>query len=76
VTTLSPSCADCLEIFGASTSWNPKGLSRPALPFQLKAGELVMFSEFDTASTYVPIIIIIIIIVVVIIVIIIIIIIL
>jgi hypothetical protein len=26
---LPPSCADCLEILGISTSWNPKGLSRP-----------------------------------------------
>jgi hypothetical protein len=26
--TLPPSCADCLEILGASTSWNPQGLSR------------------------------------------------
>jgi len=23
---LPPSCADCLEIMGASTSWSPKGL--------------------------------------------------
>ena len=22
-------CADCLEILGASTSWNPKGLFKP-----------------------------------------------
>jgi len=27
--TLPTSCADCLEILEASTSWNPKGLSRP-----------------------------------------------
>jgi len=27
-TALPLSCADCLEILGASTSWNPKGLSR------------------------------------------------
>jgi hypothetical protein len=30
LTTLPPSCADCLEILGASTSWSPKDLSRPA----------------------------------------------
>jgi hypothetical protein len=24
-----PSCDNCLEILGASTSWNPQGLSRP-----------------------------------------------
>jgi hypothetical protein len=28
LTTLPPSCADCLEILGASTSWSPKVLSR------------------------------------------------
>jgi hypothetical protein len=25
---LPPSCADCLDILGASTSWSPKGVSR------------------------------------------------
>jgi hypothetical protein len=29
LTTLPFSCADCLEILGASNSWSPKGLSRP-----------------------------------------------
>jgi hypothetical protein len=29
LTALPPSCADCLEILGASTSWSLKGLSRP-----------------------------------------------
>jgi hypothetical protein len=33
LTTLPPSCADCLEILGASTSWNPKGLSRPVMGY-------------------------------------------
>jgi hypothetical protein len=28
LTTLPPSCADCLKILGASTSWNPQVLSR------------------------------------------------
>jgi len=28
LTTLPTSCADCLEIFVASTSWKPRGLSR------------------------------------------------
>ena len=28
LTDLPPSCADCLEILGASISWSPKGLSR------------------------------------------------
>jgi hypothetical protein len=29
LTTLPPSCVDCLEILGASLSCSPKGLSRP-----------------------------------------------
>jgi len=29
LTTLPPSCVDCLEILGASISWNPQDLSRP-----------------------------------------------
>jgi hypothetical protein len=28
LTILSPSCANCLETLGASTSWCPKGISR------------------------------------------------
>jgi hypothetical protein len=35
--TLQPSCTDCLEILGASTSWNPKGPSRPVV------GELYLY---------------------------------
>ena len=31
LTTLPPSCADCLEIWGASTCWNPLGLSSPVM---------------------------------------------
>jgi hypothetical protein len=31
LTTLSPSCADCLEILGASTSSSHKGLSSPVM---------------------------------------------
>ena len=29
LTALPPSCAYCLEVVGASTSWNHKGLARP-----------------------------------------------
>jgi hypothetical protein len=29
LTTLPPSCADCLEILGNSAFWIPKNLSRP-----------------------------------------------
>jgi len=29
--TLLPFFANCLEILGASTSWRPKGLSRPVM---------------------------------------------
>jgi hypothetical protein len=28
---LPPLCAGCLKILGASTSWNPQGLSRPLM---------------------------------------------
>jgi hypothetical protein len=31
LTTLPPSCANCLEILTASTPWNPKGLSRSVM---------------------------------------------
>jgi hypothetical protein len=31
LTTLPPLCADCLEIWGVSASWNPQGLSRPVM---------------------------------------------
>ena len=31
LTTLTPSCAHCSEILEASTSWSPKGLSRPVM---------------------------------------------
>jgi hypothetical protein len=40
LTTLPPSCTYCLEILGASTSWNPKGLSRPVM------GLLYLYSLF------------------------------
>ena len=33
LTTLPPSCADCLVNLGASTSWNPQGLFRPVMGF-------------------------------------------
>jgi hypothetical protein len=29
MTTIPHVCADCLEILGASTTWTPKGSSRP-----------------------------------------------
>jgi hypothetical protein len=29
--TLPPSCADCLNILGASTSWSPQGLRKPVM---------------------------------------------
>jgi hypothetical protein len=40
LTTLPPSCADCLEILGVPTSWNPKGLSRPV------AGKLYLYCNW------------------------------
>jgi hypothetical protein len=32
---LPPSCADCLEILGALTSWTSKGLFRPIIKEEL-----------------------------------------
>jgi len=29
LTSLSPSCTECIDISGSSTSWSPKALSRP-----------------------------------------------
>ena len=40
LTTLPPSCADCLQILGAWTSWSPKRLSRPV------QGKLCLFCVF------------------------------
>jgi hypothetical protein len=31
VITLTLSCADCLEMLGASTSWSPKAVSKPVM---------------------------------------------
>jgi hypothetical protein len=31
LTTLTPSCADRLEIWERQSSWNPQGLSRPVM---------------------------------------------
>ena len=39
LTSLPHSCADCLEILGASTSCGPKGLARPAM----RLGQLLNF---------------------------------
>jgi len=50
LTILPPSCADCLEILGASTCWNPKCLSRywflPCCLTQLISGLNVIQSVF------------------------------
>ena len=35
LTTLPPSCADCLEIMGASTFWNPNGTVRACIGIAL-----------------------------------------
>jgi hypothetical protein len=44
LTTLPPSCADCLNL-GASTSWNPQGLSR------LVMGLLYLYTKHTTICT-------------------------
>jgi hypothetical protein len=54
LTTLPPSCADCLEILGASTFWNPHGLFRPVMgQFLLPYNHFFIhtFSNSDTISS-------------------------
>jgi hypothetical protein len=43
-TTLPPSSTDCLEILGALTSWNPKGMCRPV------AGKLYLLPTEQEAN--------------------------
>ena len=33
LTTFPPLCTNCTEILGASTSWSPKGLSKPIMGY-------------------------------------------
>jgi hypothetical protein len=48
LTTLPPSCANFLEILGASTSWNPSDLSRPAMGLLYSYVKYPLFlSEFN-----------------------------
>ena len=47
LTTSPPSSAYCLEILGASTSWSPKGLSRP-----VKGCLYLYFTYFSCATLY------------------------
>jgi hypothetical protein len=49
LTTLPPSRADCLEMLGASTSWNPQSLYRDSSTF------LISHSELGACSLYRPI---------------------
>ena len=46
LTTLPPLYVDCLEILGASTSWNPKGLSRPV------QGQLLKYVFIKNSQLY------------------------
>jgi hypothetical protein len=48
--TLPPSCADCVEILGASTPWTPKGLSQPVMG-QLFLN-LYLYSSMKLASCH------------------------
>jgi hypothetical protein len=48
LTTLPPSCADCLQILGASTSWISTGLSRPVMGlFYLFAGKRAVYYNVE-----------------------------
>jgi hypothetical protein len=48
LTTLPPSCADCLEILEASTSWNPQGFFRPVmgLLYRFKSEKCMRYCTF------------------------------
>jgi hypothetical protein len=41
LTTLPPSCADCLKNLGASTSWIPRGLPRPVMGLLFTNGNIL-----------------------------------
>jgi hypothetical protein len=43
LTTLPPSCADCLEVLGSSTSWNPQDLPKYCLHFSLNTIKRLVF---------------------------------
>ena len=43
---LATSCADCLEILWSSTSWNPKGLSRPVKGLLYRIFEVELLTTF------------------------------
>ena len=47
--TLPPSCADCLEM-GASTCWNPQGLSRPVMGLLYLLSPTWPISKNDTKT--------------------------
>jgi hypothetical protein len=49
LTTVQPSCFDCLEFLGASTSCSPKDMSRPAITLRLTAF-LRIFCPNDNAE--------------------------
>jgi len=49
--TLPPSCVDCLEILGASTSWSPKAVNACngiALPLHFILGKYCSHEEWGT----------------------------
>lgn len=49
LTTLSPACANCLEVLAASASWKAKCISRPEIsqPFILHWKKLSVQTEFS-----------------------------
>jgi hypothetical protein len=52
LTTLPPSCADCLEILSGSTLWSVKGLSRPEQEYLCLLGVPVMNEPFVNHSPH------------------------
>jgi hypothetical protein len=51
LTNVPPSCSDCLEILGASTSWNPHGLYRDCFTFMLDLAVISSHVIYPTSYT-------------------------
>ena len=54
LTTLPPSCADCLEILAAPTYWSPMGMSRPVYLVQPPVCNPCTATPADGAQRDVP----------------------
>jgi len=50
LTSLPPSCADCFEILGVSTTWNPQGMSRFVMGLLYEFNSMNYSSSWDANS--------------------------